>query len=242
MLIRALIVLLIVLNLGVAAWWISRPEPPPLATPTQPAGVARLQLLSESTQGAAAPGIPAPVASPTASPSAAVPAPAAVAAAPPATPATPAQCFSLGPFADQASARSAAARLGGQATRSNPRELPGKTAQGYNVVMPPQVDRAAAQALAQRIGAAGFDDYLVTNTGAQANGVALGRYRSLEAAERRQAALRAGGFDAQLQPIGNQGAPQWWLDIAAASYATAPVLQSTSGAAQSRSLDCALLR
>lgn len=235
MLIRALIVLLIVLNLGAAAWWISRPEPLPPAPPAQPAGVARLQLLSESGKTAAArpqPPTPAPSA-----PVVAVPTATAVA-----EPATPAQCFSVGPFAGEAAARSAAARLGRQVSRSNPRENPGKAAQGYNVVLPPQADREAAQALAQRIGAAGFDDYLVVNSGAQINGIALGRYRSREGAERRQSALRAAGFDAQLQPVGNEGAAQWWLDVAAAAGVTASALRSAAGAVQSRSLDCALLR
>jgi sporulation related protein len=236
MLIRALIVLLIVLNLGAAAWWISRPEPLPPAPPAQPAGVARLQLLSESGKNAAAhqPQPPAPAAS---APVVAVPVSAAVA-----EPTTPAQCFSVGPFTDEAAVKSAAARLGSQVSRSNPREIPGKAAQGYNVVLPPQADREAAQALAQRIGAAGFDDYLVVNSGAQTNGIALGRYRSREGAERRQSALRAAGFDAQLQPVGNEGAAQWWLDVAAAAGVTASGLQSGAGAVQSRSLDCALLR
>ncbi|HEX7802707.1 MAG TPA: SPOR domain-containing protein [Pseudoxanthomonas sp.] len=233
MLIRALIVLLIVLNVGVAAWWISRPEPPPPALPTQPADVPRLQLLNESGKTTVPPLTPAPVPAPVPSP------PAAVAAA---GPAAPAQCFSVGPFADQAAAGAAATRIGSQIMRGNPREVPGKTAQGYNVVLPPQADREAAQALAQRIGAAGFDDYLVVNSGAQTNGIALGRYRSREGAERRQSALRAAGFDAQLQPIGDEGVAQWWLDIAAAAGVTAPALRSGTGAAQSRSLDCALLR
>ena len=237
MLIRALIVLLIVLNLGVAAWWISRPDPLPPALPAQPAGVARLQLLSESGKTATVL-TQAPVSAP-AAPAPAVAAPAAVAVA---EPVTPAQCFSVGPFADQAAARSAAARLGSQASRSNPREIPGKAAQGYNVVLPPQADRETAQALAQRIGAAGFDDYLVVNSGAQTNGIALGRYRSREGAERRQSALRTAGFDAQLQPIGNEGAAQWWLDVATTAGVTASGLQSGTGAVQSRSLDCALLR
>lgn len=237
MLIRALIVLLIVLNVGVAAWWISRPEPPPPALPAQPAGVPRLQLLSESGRSAVPAQAPAPVA-----PSPTPPVAAADPAAPVAEPAAPAQCFSIGPFADQAAASSAAARIGSQIARGNPRQVPGKTAQGYNVVLPPQADREAARALAQRIGAAGFDDYLVVNSGAQANGIALGRYRSREGAERRQAALRAAGFDAQLQSIGDEGAAQWWLDVAAAAGVTASGLRSAAGAPQSRSLDCALLR
>ncbi|MGH8027945.1 MAG: SPOR domain-containing protein, partial [Pseudoxanthomonas sp.] len=164
------------------------------------------------------------------------------AAAAAAEPATSAQCFSIGPFPDQAAAKAAAARLGGQAARSNPHQVPGKAAQGYNVVLPPQADRETAQALAQRIGAAGFDDYLVVNSGAQANGIALGRYRSREGAERRQSELRAAGFDAQLQPVGSEGVAQWWLDIAAAAGVAAPALQSGTGAARARSLDCALLR
>lgn len=229
MLIRALIVLLIVLNVGVAAWWISRPEPRPPVHPAQSTDVPRLQLLSESGKTAAPPPAPVPVPSP----------PAAVAAA---EPAASTQCFSVGPFADRAAAGSAATRIGSQIRRGNPREVPGKTAQGYNVVLPPQTDREAAQALAQRIGAAGFDDYLVVNSGAQANSIALGRYRSREGADRRQSALRAAGFDAQLQPIGNEGAAQWWLDVAAAAGVTAPTLRSGTGAAQSRSLDCAVLR
>ena len=237
MLIRALIVLLIVLNLGAAAWWMSRPEPLPPAIPPQPVGIPRLQLLSESDQATRdLPAAPVAAAAPT------IPAAATPPAAPAAEPVTPAQCFSIGPFADQAAARSATARLGNQASRSNPRQSPGKAAQGYNVVLPPLADREAAQALAQRIGAAGFDDYLVVNSGEQINGIALGRYRSREGAERRQAALRAAGFDAQLQPVGNEGAAQWWLDVAAATGVTASMLQNVAGAGQSRSLDCALLR
>jgi hypothetical protein len=82
----------------------------------------------------------------------------------------------------------------------------------------------------------------VVNSGALINGIALGRYRSREGAERRQSALRAAGFDAQLQPVGGEGAAQWWLDVVAAAGITASALQSGAGATQSRSLDCALLR
>lgn len=234
MLIRALIVLLIVLNLGVAAWWISRPAAQPPALPEQPAGVARLQLLGESRATAkAAPAVSMPAMAPASVE--ATPAPVVAAA-------IAAQCFSVGPFDSDAAATAAAARIATQAKRVRPRQVPGQQASGYNVLLPPLPDREAAQALAQRIGAAGFDDYLVISGGAQANGIALGRYGSREGAERRQSALKAAGFDAQVQAIGNEGPSQWWLDIVAIEGAAASQLKRAAAAAQSRPLDCAVLR
>ncbi|NDK38424.1 SPOR domain-containing protein [Pseudoxanthomonas gei] len=237
MLIRAVIVLLLVLNLGVAAWWLSRPPATgSRPVPAHPAGVPRLQLLEEKGSAAA----PATLAPPAASAGiVAADVPAAVAA--PVT-AGPAQCFAIGPFADADATRLAASRLVDQSVRRRPRETPGKGASGYNVVLPPSADRDTAQALARRIGAAGFDDYLVINSGEQANGIALGRYRSREAAERRQASLGAAGFAAQLQPIGQEGAMQWWLEVEARADASGPQLKALAAAAQLRSLDCATLR
>ena len=84
MLIRALIVLLVVLNLGAAAWWLTRPAPEPAPPPDLPAGVARLQLVDED----------APAASATPSPA-------------PAAPRLPVVCFSLGPFTSEAAATQA---------------------------------------------------------------------------------------------------------------------------------------
>ena len=63
----------------------------------------------------------------------------------------------------------------------------------------PTVD--AAQATAARIAEAGFSDYLVVRDGADANTIALGRYGSEEAAQRRTAALRASGFPARCARI-----------------------------------------
>ncbi len=234
MLIRALIVLLVVLNLGTAAWWLTRQPDPPPALPAQPAGVAKLKLLSEIPK----------VATVAAAPAAEVEAEVEAEGVPTAASETskPPVCVRVGPFADRAAATAAAARLDGQATRAVPREVPGKAATGYNVLLPPAADRSAAQAIAQRIGAAGFDDYLVVAGGEQANGIALGRYGSREAAERRQSAHKADGFDARLEPIGGEGATQWWLEASAPDAVVASRLRAVAGAAQSRSLDCALLR
>lgn len=226
MLIRALIVFLAILNLGVAAWWLSRPDASAPVAPAQPEGVPRLQLLAETKRN------PPPVAAPRIEATAAAPVAARTEPAATAAPAPVAanRCYALGPFADAPTASAAAVRAGALATRT--REEPG-AASAWSVLLPPFADRAAAQAAAQRIGAAGFDDYLVINTGEQVNGIALGRYRNRESAQRRQAALQAAGFAAQLQPVGQLGASKWWADVSVAANAAV---------GQARPIDCATLR
>lgn len=220
MLIRALIVLLVVLNLGAAAWWLTRPTPEPVPPADLPAGVARLQLVDED----------APAASATPSP------------APATTPRVPAVCFSLGPFTSEAAATQARGALGADLLRVQLREAPGASASGYQVVMPPAASLEEAQATAARIGAAGFDDFLVVRQGEQANGIALGRYRSREAAERRLADLQAGGFAAQLQPVGRAGPSLWWLDAGAAEGADPAALARRASSAAPQPLECTALR
>jgi cell division protein FtsN len=229
MLIRALIVLLVFLNLGVAAWWLTRGEPE-APVPEPPSGVATLELVhgqaAPATPVAAPPSAPAEPSIPAVAPvpAAAQPSPpvapadqAAVAATtpqpPPAAPDPAVQCLALGPFDDQPAARSAQARLVPAPRSALVRsEIP--PARAYAVLLPPLADRAAAQAMVERITAAGFDDLMLINTGPSTHGVALGRYGSREAAERRQAQLRGGGFEAQVQPIGQD--TRWWLEVSLA--------------------------
>lgn len=89
MLTRALIVVLAILNLGVACWWLLRDAPQPPAPPPQPAGVAELRWVPGGVDAAAA--AEATAAAPTAPLVEREPAEkTAVAATPtPATPATP---------------------------------------------------------------------------------------------------------------------------------------------------------
>ncbi|HZF98377.1 MAG TPA: SPOR domain-containing protein [Pseudoxanthomonas sp.] len=246
MLMRALIVLLLVLNLGVAAWWVARPTAAAPAPDLQPADVPRLQLLGETV----APRVPEAPADPAASaPPPAPEASATVAAANGTGPAAaqaetvqPAQCFSLGPFDSEAGTRAALSALGLEARRASRRQQPGRGASGYKVYLPAMEDRAAAQAMAARIGAAGFDDYLIINSGELANAIALGLFGTKQAAERRVAALQAAGFAAQIQPTGSEKAAQWWLDLRAPAGLSRQQAQARSLAAQSWPLDCATLR
>lgn len=236
---RALVVLLLMLNLGVAAWWALRPAPAAVPAYQPPQGVARLQLLREAPARARTTQAKTPV------PSTAVADTGPDADAQTAevagidVPAQP-RCFSFGPYADAAALATAQTRLSSLgAARANPREVI-SAARGWRVFLPVQADRAAAEAMAGRITAAGFDDYLIVPTGDEANSIALGRYGSERTARQRESALRAAGFEAQAQPIGD--APiQRWLDVAAGPAFDPAAARRAGGAAQANPIDCAAL-
>ncbi|MEA0737372.1 SPOR domain-containing protein [Xanthomonas campestris pv. campestris] len=262
MYVRALIVVLIILNAGVALWWALQPAAAPPAAPSQPAGVARLELLP-TPPTAAAPAVatvaPAaapspPPAAPAAQPAVAAvehtppPTPAATAAVTPAVPAAspppavaapvPERCASLGPYPARAEADAALPALRGQASRTSVREDKDAGVSTFRVMLPNIGDRAAAQALVKRIAAAGIGDYYVIAQG-EDNSIALGQYQSRERAERRQASLVSAGFPAQLVPSGT-GQSRWWIDVR--SSASVSSLQRSAGASRQRSLDCTALR
>lgn len=281
MLTRALIVVLAILNLGVACWWLLRDEPARAPLPPPPTGVAELRWLPGGTDAAAvaqtaaaAPSqalvereaaptaavaaAPAPA---TATPPAArrptepvsapepVAAPVAAVAKPPAepvaeqpaAPATPPRCLALGPFADRAAAAAAQGRAGNLLSQARLREQPAASGSArYRVLLPAAASREDAQATVKRIVAAGLSDYYIISQGEETNAIALGQYRNREGAERRVAAVQAAGFQPRLVASGDAG--QWWLEGQVASGSEPAQAQQRSGAAQSRSLECARLR
>lgn len=234
MLVRALIVLLSVLNLGVAAWWIAHDPLPPSPSPVRvPAGVARLQLIGE---GASARKPVAPPATADAGTPLPMPAKAGAIAA-----SQVQQCFSFGPFASQAAGASAATRLKPLVQKLTTREQAGAStpARGWRVYLPPLPSLEQAQATAQRIAAAGFDDFLVVREGADANSIALGRYRNEDGARKRADALIAAGFAAQTAALGGPGAATAvWLDVVADEGFDPRRAQAAVEAAEYRKADC----
>lgn len=227
MLTRALIVLLIVLNLGVAAWWALRPFQ---HVPTDHAldGVPKLQLASERKPP---PPAVAPVAMAT---------PATTTAIPPVVTAKKIdapQCFRFGPFADAPSAEAAAAKLRASVQKATTRTTNGG-GKGWTVWLPPFADMTAAQAKALEIAGAGIKDYYVVAQGPQANAIMLGRYGGEDNAQRRIAELRAKGIEAQVQPP-QDAKPQSWVDVEAAAGYGFAAAQARIGATGVRPLDCA---
>lgn len=218
---RALLVLLVMLNIGIALWWVLRPAAEPSGSWSPPAGVPRLRLLGEQE------GAMVDVARQVEAESAA----SAVAGA-------GLRCVTFGPFDGAGAAtgaREALQSLG--ASHMRVREVPG-TPRGWRVLIPPQADRAQADALAARIRQAGFDDLMVMSSGEDANGIALGLYRSESAAGRREANLRAAGFSAQTQRWGD-AATTHWLDVAAAPGFDADAARRAASAPRLQEIECA---
>jgi len=285
MLVRALIVLLIALNIGVAAWWVARPVPAAAAEETLPLGVARLQLAGESKlaeskavaqAGATAPSAPAAALVDSAgklpatsarqpdvdhteaakaeaaaakldaasgAPPAALPPPTAAATPVPApAEVAKAQCFSIGPFADAAAADAARAKLQPLAQKLATRAQAGTSnpSRGWRVYLPPAASAEAAQATAQRIRAAGFSDlFVMGGGGADANGIALGRFRSEESARKRASSLSEAGFPARVEALG-ETASATWID-ASTTTSNGDALRRAAGAQRWRTVSCGTL-
>lgn len=232
---RAFLVLLVVLNLGAAAWWLLHTDTPATTSAEAPSGVARLSLVSEHPELRPAP-------SPTTDAPPPVDDTQATTAATPSPPAPPSNdtCLRLGPFADAATAGLAQAALRAGATRIAIREQtqPAGRDRGWRVFLPPAADRATADAAAGRLRAAGFTDLLVVGNGAEANGIALGRFSTEDRARQHVAALRAAGFDAKAEALGETRSA-FWVELAVAGPADATALRRRAGAAQARPIDCA---
>jgi hypothetical protein len=230
MMYRALLVFLVVINIGVAAWWALRTPPPREERIELPAGVPRLQLLEE---------VPA-----NARPRAAATAAAATtstATTPAAAIATATQCVAFGPFTNPALLRRAYERLQPQVAVARVREVVIGTPRAWRVYLPPFETREAAQAVADRMIAAGLNDLLVMPTGPDRNGIALGRFGSETSAKRRQAELQGKGFTAQVGPVGDV-ATEGWIDVAAGQGFDAGKAAQDVAAPKTTALDCATLR
>ncbi len=227
MTLRALIVLLAVLNLGVAAWWLLRTDAAPAPVEDAPSGIARLQLVSER---------PAPAVQNTA------PAPKPVAAATETQPSVaPERCVSIGPFADATSLAAAQTALRPGALRLRTRETRDGGGRGWRVYLPAAADRDAANVTADKLKAAGFTDLLVVGDGAEANSIALGRFSGEPRAQQHAETLRAAGFAAKAEPLG-EVRTSGWIDLAVAADFDLTGARRASGATQSRTVDCATLR
>lgn len=202
MLPRALLVLLAVMNIAVALWWVAQPATPaPAPVADTPVGIPELRLLGEAA---------------------------------PAPRAEPVQCYRFGPYSDPATLATAREAAGDLAPRVDVVTVPGPAPDAWRVAAAPPPDGDSA-ALATRIVAAGFDDTMIIAEGPEAGSIALGRFSTPEAAERRHAALREGGFDAQVHPVGGNTD---WLRLPLPGEPALLDLRAALGALQAQPMAC----
>lgn len=251
---RALIVLLLVLNLGVALWWWTRAPAPVAAAPELPVSGAGLEWMPLDAAVAdvaqAPPEIPeseidgvgdaATVDAQQAASSDAATAPDAAAAT---AQQAPQRCHALGPFSDRSTADAALAQLRARVSRADLRAVEGRPDR-WRVLTPALADNAAARALATRLTAAGFNDHYLMPGTADADGsrLALGRFSSAQAARNHQAALRAAGFPDVLVEAEGDATSRYWVDVMVAADTDAAALRRAVGASRANAIDCEVSR
>lgn len=195
MLPRALVLLLVVMNLGALAWWGLHASAQPAAAANAP-GTPSLVLLSESEmahrKGSSEE----------------------LTTAPESTAATP-RCQAIGPFASPADVRRATDTLAPLVGRIQQRETTGTAATGYRVFVAALASRDAALEAARQLAAKGMNDYYVVTSGDQENTISLGLFQDLTNATKRRDDVRKLGFDARLEPKVGQ-VQQFWLDVTVA--------------------------
>ena len=196
MLLRALIVLLLCMNLGVAVWWAAQRENPVPVLQVTEAGVPSLTLLSETER------LPVPVDAAELSVAPEAPGPASV-------------CLSLGPFSTPADLRKAMNTLMPRVESIQYREVAAVSLRGYRVFLPAAGSRAQALETARALSAKGISDYYVVTAGEQQDTISLGIFRELENATKRREEVAALGYNPTVETR-TEPVQQWWIDLAAA--------------------------
>lgn len=234
MLLRLFFVLLIALNIAVAAWLLLGDSGTRTMDPND-GGVPRLKLLAEVPAPAVTGAAPSVSASMAIADSAARASTVATPAIAPAKPATTApvvskpadkpvadapisprrsyRCLAIGPFPTQVDLRAARTAISPRTVRSRQRQEQTSESRGWRVFLPAQSTRDQALAQARRLEGKGIKDYfVVTAQGEMQNSVALGLFHDPANARKRRDEVIAAGFPARMSER-TETTPVWWLDV-----------------------------
>jgi hypothetical protein len=251
MLLRLMFVLLIALNIAVAAWLLLGESGTHAVDPADK-GVPKLKLLAElpapasttpmparaSTASSAAVATSSVASAPAAAkplprePEKRAPADAAATPAPLATASTVTaptsakrsyRCLAIGPFTNQVDLRSTRTALAPRTVRSRQRQEQTSESHGWRVFLPAQATRDLALAQARRLEAKGVKDYFVVSAaGELQNSVALGLFHDPANAKKRRDEVIAAGFPARMSER-TEVTPVWWLDVVVPDDANADI-------------------
>ncbi|MDX1570989.1 MAG: SPOR domain-containing protein [Xanthomonadales bacterium] len=141
-------------------------------------------------------------------------------------------CFTLGPFSNQADLRRAFNAIAPHIEKSRQRQTVETVDRGFWVYLPAVPTREDALRVARDLNAAGLRDYYVVTAGEQENTIALGLFRQEENARRRLAALKSLGFEDAEMDRRSEETLSYWLDYARLPDAAPPwerIVASGSG-------------
>lgn len=210
---RALLLVLILANVGFLAWhrWYSVP-PGATEQPAPPLTGQPLQLVSELSAAqrqalAAAPSLPEPL---PAAGTAAAPVGATAAGTTSAAVAA-LVCASYGPFPSDAAVQQGAARLKPLGIEATSHLVAGKAKLGYWVYLPPFASKREADGAAALLKRRGVKDIYVVTDEANRNAISLGVFSQRTYAEDRLKQMRRMGYRAILAER-FRDEPHYWLD------------------------------
>lgn len=228
---RALFVIFLLANVGLFYWqtqWRpAQPESRELPVESLPAGVARLQLLSEAPTDKARDDASRSetTETPTSDESVAVVTPGSleqpaldegtlkrVEETPAPAPTAPPVCYSLGPFRDKAKAATVREEFSKAGFEVTAREDVERTPRGYWIYLPAQKNYNDANAITESLQAKGIRDLFIMGKGEHQNAISLGLYRTKSAAEERYNQVKALGYAPEFEQQYRE-TPVTWLEL-----------------------------
>ena len=201
---RIFFLFLLILNILFAGWLYTQPDKPPATIRPLPEGLATVELLkspADSVDPAIAGDVDGP-ADEQAGPAE---------DSPQAPQEKNLQCYTLGPFSEEAALQDLKARLSEQVDNLQVRRREEREPHRYWVYLPPQHSREQAIAMSKALARKKVKDYYIIRSGEKNNAVSLGHFREKMHADRRVSRLRKMDFDVQVEVIYRQYS-LFWLD------------------------------
>jgi len=203
---RALFILLVLLNLAFFAWQYYAPAPQQAKIAQLTGNLKPIVLLSELKHEADAK--PEPAETGAASP---IEAGTLGSAAEHSQPI----CQTLGPFRDRQQLDQVKTRLSPLLKHASIRAIQERRLHRYWIYLPAEPSRQQAVTLSRKLADAKIKDYYIVLSGENKNSISLGHFRDKQHAEKRQKQLKRLGFDAKTQLI-YRDFDLFWLDFEAA--------------------------
>jgi hypothetical protein len=181
---RWLAVLMIVVNAGFAGWLYMGGPGRPKPQPVVPPDIGQLALLRETGESRIASNGEEDDAT---------------------------ECFTVGPFDGADAAERARQRLAELGLEPEQRVLTEEEVYGYQVLLPPYPDRAAALEATRRLAEKGIEEYFVVTEPEFENSISLGLFQRKRFAVRHTAYLEELGFDPEMR-VRTEEVTRYWQD------------------------------